>query len=62
MHQTTAPDTPEQNGLAERMNQTITGRALAMLIDSKLPRTYWSYAYQMATYLIACSPASGIDG
>ena len=62
MHQTTAPDTPEQNGLAECMNQTITGRALAMLIDSKLPRTYWSYAYQMATYLIARSPASGIDG
>lgn len=62
VHQTTAPDTPEQNGLAERMNQTLTNRALAMLIDSGLPKTYWSHAFRTASYLIARSPASGIKG
>jgi hypothetical protein len=44
------------------MNQTIVNRALAMLIDSRLPKTYWTHAFHTAIYLIARSPASGIDG
>ncbi|KAG2046524.1 hypothetical protein BDR06DRAFT_899116 [Suillus hirtellus] len=33
-----------------------------MLIDSQLPKTYWTHAFHTATYLIARSPASGING
>src|ERR1700733_139171 len=36
-HETTAADTPKQNGLGERINGTIATHALAMLIDSGLP-------------------------
>ncbi|KAG1802321.1 uncharacterized protein BJ212DRAFT_1286076 [Suillus subaureus] len=44
------------------MNQMLTNCALAMLIDSGLPKTYWSHAFCTAFYLIACSPALGIKG
>ena len=34
LHQKTCPYTPEQNGVAERMNRTIADRVRCMLIDS----------------------------
>ena len=38
-HETSAPDTLEENGLAKQMNQTLTTLANAMLEDSKLPKS-----------------------
>ena len=61
-HETTAADTPEQNGLGERINGTIATHALAMLIDSGLPKSFWGYALQTAAYLHCRSPASGLKG
>ncbi|KAJ3500780.1 hypothetical protein NMY22_g19148 [Coprinellus aureogranulatus] len=61
-HETSAPYTQEQNGVAERMNQTVRNNATAMLIDSKLPRMYWSEAMMTATHLIARTPAAGLNG
>jgi hypothetical protein len=62
LHQTTAADTPEQNGLAERMNQTLATTATAMLIDSGLPKPFWSDVMHTAAHLTARSPASGLRG
>ncbi|KAJ2911698.1 hypothetical protein MD484_g8716, partial [Candolleomyces efflorescens] len=61
-HETTAAHTPEQNGMAERMNQTIRNSATTMLIDSKLPKTYWSEAMSAAVHTIARTPAAGLGG
>src|SRR5438445_9705548 len=61
-HETSTPDTPEQNGLAERMNQTLTTLANAMLEDSKLPKSFWGDALTTAAYITARSPAEGIKG
>ncbi|KAJ3527698.1 hypothetical protein NMY22_g9685 [Coprinellus aureogranulatus] len=61
-HEKTAPYTPEQNGLAERMNQSLRNSATAMLIDSGLPKTYWTEAMTMAAHIIARTPAAGIGG
>ncbi len=61
-HETTAADTPEQNGLSERMNGTLVTRALAMLIDSGLPRSFWGEAMVTAAYMISRSPAAGLKG
>ena len=40
----TVPKTPELNGLAERMNQTIMERVRSMLAHAKLPKTFWAEA------------------
>ena len=40
VHLTTAPDMPEQNGLAKQMNQTLVNTATAMLIESGLLKSF----------------------
>jgi transposase InsO family protein len=62
VHQTTPPDTPELNGLGERANQMLVTRAITMLADSGLPKSFWTYAMAMSAHLISCSPATGIKG
>ena len=56
-----APYTPKQNGLAERMNQTLSTLANAMLEDSKLPKSFWTDVMSTATYVTACSPSSALS-
>jgi hypothetical protein len=60
IHHTTAADTPEQDGLAERMNQTLTTKATAMLIESGLPKSFWSDAMSTSGFLTTHSPALGL--
>lgn len=49
--QYTMPNSPEQNGLAKRKNRDLMEAVRAMLIDAKLPNTYWGEAVMTATYL-----------
>jgi transposase InsO family protein len=58
IHEVTAPYTPEQDGVAERMNQTLVTRATTMLIDSRLPRKFWKLALLAAAYTINRTPTS----
>ena len=51
-HQYTIPKTPEQNAVAERMNQTLVEPVQIMLADSKLPHSLWTQAVSKAVYLI----------
>ncbi|KAH9687674.1 hypothetical protein KPL70_014852 [Citrus sinensis] len=53
--------TPQQNGLAERMNKTLTERVRCMLIQSKLPKTLWAEILLTACYLVNLSPSTGIN-
>ncbi|GJV35118.1 putative ribonuclease H-like domain-containing protein, partial [Tanacetum coccineum] len=43
--------TPQQNGVAERKNRTLTKAARTMLADSKLPTTFWAGAVITACYV-----------
>jgi hypothetical protein len=43
--------TPEQNGVAERLNRTIFDMVRAMLEDAKMPLELWAYAARAAAYL-----------
>ena len=43
-HEETAGYTPEQNGIAERLNRTLMERARTMLSESGLPASLWGYA------------------
>ncbi|KAL0858839.1 hypothetical protein ABMA27_011295 [Loxostege sticticalis] len=56
-HQTSTPYTPEQNGLAERMNRTLVERAKAMLFDANLKKEYWAEAVATAAYIVNRSPS-----
>ena len=49
--QTTAPYSPSQNGVAERMNRTIVELARAMLNEHQLPQFLWEHAVAHAVYV-----------
>ncbi|KAH9649070.1 hypothetical protein KPL70_025842 [Citrus sinensis] len=53
--------TPQQNGLAERMNKTLVEKVRCMLIYSKLPKTLWVEALNTVCYLVNRSPSTAID-
>ena len=57
----TVPDTPQQNGVAERMNRTIISRARCMLSNAGMHRRFWAEAASTACYLINQSPNIAID-
>jgi len=58
IHNTAAPYTPEQNGVAERFNRTLMERVRAMLFDAKLGYEHWADAASTATYVKNRSPSS----
>jgi transposase InsO family protein len=47
----TVHDTPEHNGVAERLNRTILEKVRAMLHESDLPKFLWAEATAHAVYL-----------
>ncbi|KAH9801551.1 hypothetical protein KPL71_001080 [Citrus sinensis] len=53
--------TPQQNGLAKRMNRTIVDKTRCMLINSKLSRCFWVEAVSTTCYLVNRSPSAAID-
>ena len=52
----TAPYTPVQNGVAERMNRTIQDRVVSMLHHANLPQGFWAEAVRTAVHVINLSP------
>lgn len=50
-HQMATAYTPEQNGVAERWNRTLTEKAKCLLFDANLPNSYWVEVMNMAAYL-----------
>ncbi|KAH9782075.1 Integrase catalytic domain-containing protein [Citrus sinensis] len=52
--------TPQQNGLAERMNKTLIDKTRCLLINSKLPRSFWAEAVTIACYLVNRSPSAAL--
>ena len=61
-HELTIPKTPEQNGVAERLNRTLVETTRAMLLDAKLPHRFWAETISTATYLRNRSPTSAVKG
>ena len=57
-HETTIPKTPEQNGVAERMNRTLVEMVRSML--HQMPRKFWAEALSTAVYLKNKSPATAM--
>ena len=56
------PMTPQQNGVAERMNRTLNECARSLRIHAGLPKMFWAEAVNTAAYLINRGPSIPLDG
>ena len=53
--------TPQQNGIAERMNRTLIERVRCMLNAAGLGKQFWGEALKTACYLINRSPSTALN-
>jgi transposase InsO family protein len=60
-HEITTPNTPQHNGVAERMNRTLLDKVRAMLIDANLPQSYWYDALRYAAHIHNVTPTQALD-
>jgi transposase InsO family protein len=58
----TVRKTPQQNGVAERLNRTIIETARCLRLNAELPKIFWAEAVDMACYIINRSPRVALDG
>lgn len=58
--QSSNSSTPQQNGLAERMNRTLVAKARTMLFDANLPKSFWAEAVGVAVHVANRSPTTGL--
>ena len=59
---TSAPYSPQQNGVSERMNRTLLDLARAMRFEKNLPETLWGEAVLHAAWIRNRSPTAALDG
>ena len=50
------------NVLAERMNKTLVERVRCVLLEAKLPNSFWAEALNIVAYIINLSPIVALDG
>ena len=60
VHQTTNSYTPEQNGMAERMNRTVVEKGRCLLFEAELEKKFWAEAVNTAVYLKNRTIAAGL--
>ncbi|XP_067216875.1 uncharacterized protein [Linepithema humile] len=60
-HQLTVVYTPQQNGVAERKNRSLTESAKCMLLDAHLDNRFWGEAVLTAAYLQNRMTSRSID-
>ena len=56
VHQTLCVNTPQQNGIVERKHGHLLNVARALMIQSHLPKIYWSYFVIHVAYIITMLP------
>lgn len=61
-HELTVPKTPQQNGVAERLNRTLVEMVRTMLIESNLDQRFWGETLSTAVYLRNRSPTKAVIG
>ena len=61
LSQVTPPYTPQLNGVSERRNRTLMDMVRSMMSAADLPRTFWGYALETATYLLNRVPSKSVS-
>lgn len=57
IHQSSCPNTPQQNGIAERKNRHLLEVARALMFTTNMPKLFWGDAILTSTYLINRMPS-----
>ncbi|GJW24820.1 retrovirus-related pol polyprotein from transposon TNT 1-94, partial [Tanacetum coccineum] len=57
----TVTGTPQQNGLAKRMNMTLLNKVRCLLIQSGFPDSFWAEATVTEAYMINRSPSTALE-
>jgi len=57
IHQTSCPNTPQQNGVAERKNRKLLEMTRAMIFDTQVLTRFWTEAVATSTYLLNRLPS-----
>jgi len=52
IHQTSCVNTPQQNSIVERKQDHLLNVARVFMIQSHLPKIYWSYSIIHVTHII----------
>ena len=60
-HYTTAPYTPQQNGMSEKRHRHLVETGLTLFTDAHMPLSFWPYAFQTTVYLINRMPTSTLN-
>jgi transposase InsO family protein len=60
MHETTVPYSPQENGVAERLNRTVIERVRSVLQGASLGQRYLGEAVTTAMYLKNRSPTIAV--
>uniref|UniRef100_A0A5S6QJ23 Integrase catalytic domain-containing protein n=1 Tax=Trichuris muris TaxID=70415 RepID=A0A5S6QJ23_TRIMR len=61
-HRLSVPRTPQQNGVAERKNRTLVEMARCMMIQSKVPMSFWAEAVSTANHIRNRCPSRSLNG
>lgn len=57
----TTPHTPQQNGIAERMNRTLVEMARCLISQANLPKVFWAEAIATAAYIRNRCPTKSLE-
>ncbi|MBW0520374.1 hypothetical protein O181_060089 [Austropuccinia psidii MF-1] len=57
----TAPYSPQENPISERANRTLMERTRCLLLDSKLPMSWWGEAAATEAYLLNRTPSETLS-
>ena len=60
MAQYTMPETPQQNGVAERRNRTLMDMVRSMVSNTTLLKSMWGEALNMAIYILNNVPSKSL--
>ena len=62
LRQHTEPNEPHQNGVAEKANQDIAHGTTALLVQAKLPPSFWAHAAATYVHTRNRTPTSALNG
>ena len=61
IHQTSCPETPQQNGVVERKHRHLLETARALHFQAKLPSKFWGESVLCAAHIINRMPLRSIN-